>query len=288
MIFRMTAKNEYLKMQVDILRHILWSLINLLFYPIVTVITNMYLAYRLARYSYRSGMLENSVLRKCNEAVLESMPQLCIQLMILLVSWPSDDSVSPTQLLSIITSLLSLSSGCASWFCFTNGNDKPGLLGTFSITFMFTLILAPRLFGFALILAYEREIGVMMIAGTMILSFGVIFPLNKRWNAHELQTWKDYVIHSIFDSISYCSFLGHIFWGNVINVTIQGICFLLLPIMVVYNITPIKDCSIPIYSRSNLLRNSSSNGTCLQFDKIRCCQNGRNRNGRIRCSRLWC
>ena len=137
----MTAKNEYLKMQVDILRHILWSLVNLLFYPIVTVITNLYLAYRLARYSYRSGMLENSVLRKCNEAVLESMPQLWIQLMILLVSWPSDDSVTPTQLLSIITSLLSLSSGCASWFCFTNGNDKPGLLGTFSITFIFTLIL---------------------------------------------------------------------------------------------------------------------------------------------------
>ncbi len=83
--FRLTQNNEFLKMQIDILRHMLWALMNLVLYPLITVLSNIYVVYQLIWYSYTPGMLQESVLRRCNEAFVESMAQFCIQLMILIV-----------------------------------------------------------------------------------------------------------------------------------------------------------------------------------------------------------
>ena len=243
----------------------LWSLINLFFYPIVTVLSNMHLVYTLTRYNYTPGMMKDSVLRRCNEAFSESVAQFCIQLMILQVTWPVDNDVEPSQILSILTSFLSISSGSASWFCLVSGNDKPGILVTISTTLIYSLILAPRLFAAALILSYERQIGVIVLVTSMIISFLILLTVNRRWNSHRLDSRKEYVIHSIFDSIAGCSFLGNIFWGNVINVAIQGFALLLLPFITFYDITPLKDCTIPIYSRFGFLLNSTLNGSCSPF-----------------------
>ena len=149
----------------------LWFLMNLVLYPLITVVSNIYVVYQLIWYSYVPGMLQESVLRRCNEAFVESMAQFCIQLMILLDSWRIDNNVQTFQVLSIFTSFLSISSGSAAWFCLNSGNDKPDMLVNVNVTFLYALILAPRLFGAALLLAYEREIGFMMITAILLLSF---------------------------------------------------------------------------------------------------------------------
>ena len=252
-------------MEIDMLRHMVWSLINLVFYPLVTILLNVHLVYRLVRYSYVPGMLQESVLRRCNEAFIESMAQFCIQLMILIVTWPIDDNVETSQILSIITSFLSISSGSASWFCLVSGNDKPDVIVTVSLTLLYGLILAPRLMGAALMVAYQRQLGVIIVVSVLLVSFLLLLVINRRWDSRGLKSRKEVVIHSMFDSIACCSFIGHIFWGNTINVAFQSLGLLILPILIIYDINPLHDCTIPFYSRGGFYRNSTLNSTCRSF-----------------------
>ena len=90
------------------------ALLNLMFFPIVAVISTINSIRNVYRSGYKYGSLKRAAEVKCLEAFGESYFQFIIQLMILIVTWKGPDAL---LILSLTTSAISLSlSASASWF----------------------------------------------------------------------------------------------------------------------------------------------------------------------------
>ena len=208
-----------------------------------------------------------SVLRRCTEGFSESIIQLCIQVMVLMVTWPIDNTIDGFQIASIITSTLSVSASAAYWFCLVSGNDKPSMIVVLSLAVLYILILLPRAFGAALIYAYQRDIGLLLLSCTVSISLPALLCLN--YANDDTKHLKEYVVHSIFDVVASCSYMGEIVKGSIINIVVQGASLLLLYPLVVYDVREIIDCTIPIFSRNDvLLSNTSSMEMCIPYEQL--------------------